>query len=76
MTIAVEQLTNLLVDRMPLVPREALAALAEAVGEMCEEVRVAEREACAVVADSYSMVDGPARVIGLNIGHMIRTRTA
>lgn len=35
----------------------------------------AEREACAVVADNYSMVDGPARVIGLNIGHMIRTRT-
>jgi len=34
----------------------------------------AEREACAVVADNYSQVDGTARIVGLNIGHMIRHR--
>ena len=34
-----------------------------------------EREACAVVADTYSQVAGGARTVGLNIGCMIRNRT-
>ena len=77
MTITVEQLTDMMVDRMPFVPREALAALAEAVGEMCEEVRLAEREACAQIAwswrDGYGARDVTDTAEG--IAKEIRNRT-
>lgn len=42
--------------------------------ERIDAAIAAEREGCATVADEYSQVDGAARVVGLNIGHLIRLR--
>ena len=56
--MTVEELTSLLVSRIPEVPRSALAALAESVSEMCQEARDEEREACAKIAE-YLELDDP-----------------
>ena len=80
--MTVDQLTNLLAARNPMVPREALAAIAEAVGEMCQEVRIDEREACAKIAEddtSFMMLQdfglqSTCTQVRTNIAEAIRSR--
>ena len=50
--MSVDELAALMAQRLPHVPREDLARLAEAVGEMCAEARAEEREACAEIAEA------------------------
>ena len=48
------ELVDFLAKRLPVLPREKLRPLAEAVVDLCGEARAEEREACAKLADKIA----------------------